>query len=336
MDGVTLGHPCCAVHNCHIPLTTSRDRYCVEHRALSNMCAIKNCGEAVLEGKRTCADLSHQEVERIYILRGESRVQLQEKLKRQRVSHPNNGIAEDVDIGILIDDAEEEDFEINSPDHFIHAIEEGISDRRGASPVPTNATSPKKRISARFGRKRTHNEQILVAPCGMILARETFFGTEAIATCAVSVLTYLVLPTKITNSIKEFIKRTFINATKPNHIFFDNNCNLSKHVKNDPFFKDIGLTVDVFHFNCKHSVKDVFCQSHCNPVMYSELLGDHGKAWYFNSSIAEQTNVWLGGFHAILCEMLVERYNFFLDEMILQRNRITYTKLQQDGQLLCT
>jgi len=132
--------------------------------------------------------------------------------------------------------------------------------------------------------------------------------------------------------MKEFVKRTFsINGQKPNHLFFDNNCSLAKHVKNDPFFKNMGLTVDVFHFNCKHSVKDKFCQSNCNPVKYPELLGEDGKAWYFNSSIAEQTNVWLGGFHAILREMLVERYNFFLDQMIRYRNKMTREKLQKDG-----
>lgn len=67
MDGVTLGHTCCAVHNCKIPLATSQDRYCPTHRGLSIVCAIKDCSEHVLEGKRTCADPSHQEVERVYV-----------------------------------------------------------------------------------------------------------------------------------------------------------------------------------------------------------------------------------------------------------------------------
>jgi hypothetical protein len=187
MDGVTLGHPCCAVHNCKVPLTTSRDRYCATHRKLSNICSIKGCSEPVLEGKKTCLNPSHQQVERVYTLRGESRVQLQEKLKRQRVSHPNDGIAEDIDLGELIDDEEEEEFEVD--EELVHGINDGVSDLRGASPpLPPleGSTRSKKRISAQFGRRRTHNEQILVAPCGMILARETFFGAEAIATCAVN------------------------------------------------------------------------------------------------------------------------------------------------------
>jgi hypothetical protein len=126
MDGVTLGHPCCAFHNCKVPLTTSRDRYCVIHCGLSNICSIKGCSEPILKGKKTCSNLSHQEVERVYILRGESRVQLQEKLKRQHVSHPNDGIAEDVDLRALIDDEEEEEFEVD--EGLVHGINDGISD----------------------------------------------------------------------------------------------------------------------------------------------------------------------------------------------------------------
>jgi hypothetical protein len=62
---------------------------------------------------------------------------------------------------------------------------------------------------------------------------------------------------------------------------------------------------------------------------YPELLTEDGK-WYFNTSIAEQTNVWLGGYHAICREMLP--VNFFLNEMIRLRNCIVVAKLKEDGQ----
>ena len=84
------------------------------------------------------------------------------------------------------------------------------------------------------------------------------------------------------------IKRTYrLPGTMPEHIFCDNNCSIKKIVKNDPVFHNVGLTVDVFHFNCKHSTADLFCQQNCNPAAYPELLGEGGKGWYFNSSIAE-------------------------------------------------
>lgn len=52
-----------------------------------------------------------------------------------------------------------------------------------AASIPGKKT---KKIRARFGRTRTHTEQILVAPCGMIIARETFYFAEAIPSVVVS------------------------------------------------------------------------------------------------------------------------------------------------------
>lgn len=128
------------------------------------------------------------------------------------------------------------------------------------------------------------------------------------------------------------IKRTYrIPGTMPEHIFFDNNCKIAAIVANNPVFKNVGLTVDVFHFKCKHSKQDTFCQENCNPAAYPELLGEGNKHWYFNSSIAEQTNAWFGGYQAICREMRVDRYNFFLDEMVCRRNLMTIEKLQKEG-----
>lgn len=56
-----------------------------------------------------------------------------------------------------------------------------------------------------------------------------------------------------------------------------------------------------------------------------------GDQWRFNSSIAEQTNVWFGGFHSICREMQVDRYNFFLDEMIRRKNQLIIEKLKREG-----
>lgn len=116
----------------------------------------------------------------------------------------------------------------------------------------------------------------------------------------------------------------------PDHIAYDTNCQLSQHVKDDPFFANIGLTVDVFHFKSKHSVADIYCQTHCNPADFPELQSPDG-GWYFNTSIAEQTNVWLAGYNAICREMMADKFNFFLDELIMRRNRNVIQKLADDG-----
>jgi hypothetical protein len=126
-----------------------------------------------------------------------------------------------------------------------------------------------------------------------------------------------------------------IEHSMPNIIFYDNNCGLYRHLVaiGDDLYQTVGLPVDVFHWECKHKKSDVECSVHCNPFNFPELIGPDSKSWVFNSSIAEQTNVWFGGYHAILREMGVVKFNFFLDEMIMRKNRVTVTKLETDGMI---
>jgi hypothetical protein len=162
IDGVTVGHPCCAVHNCHTPLANSRHQFCPVHLPThGHICAIIGCNDPIVQGSLVCGDPEHQEVERIHRERGQARFQLKERLQRARVAHPNDVIADLVDA-----DNVDDEFEIPGG----------------------HLTTNRKKLRAQFGRKRTHNEQIIVAPCGMIIARETFYGAEGIASVVVSCL----------------------------------------------------------------------------------------------------------------------------------------------------
>ena len=79
----------------------------------------------------------------------------------------------------------------------------------------------------------------------------------------------------------------------PEHIFFDNNRQLARVLRGKiPFFDRIGLSVDVLHFDCKHSTADSYCQQYCNPRAFPGLRHDDGS-WYLNSSAADQTNSWI-------------------------------------------
>lgn len=106
---------------------------------------------------------------------------------------------------------------------------------------------------------------------------------------------------------------------------------MQKHrrVIQDTHFKDTGFPVDVFHFKCKHKETDTFCQEHCNPASFPDLLDEKNNKWYFNTSICEQTNVWFGGYQAIVRDMEVTRYNFYLDEMIKRHNRHIVEELRR-------
>ncbi|KAJ7688031.1 hypothetical protein B0H17DRAFT_938814 [Mycena rosella] len=154
-----------------------------------------------------------------------------------------------------------------------------------------------------------HSEQLFARCCGVIISRATFFGSEGVS------------------GVNTFLKATFpeeFPASLPSYIFYDNNCQFLKHLRHcdDHYFDNVGLPVNVFHFKCKHTDRDIFC----------ELIGADGK-WIFNSSAAEQANIWFGKFQNIVQEMPVIRYNFFLDEMIALHKREIFAELEAKGNL---
>lgn len=118
-------------------------------------------------------------------------------------------------------------------------------------------------------------------------------------------------------------------ASLPGVIFYDNNCHMKAVIDKIPdmHFIDCALPVDVFHMKSKHKEGDDDCNRFCNPAMFPSLMV--GDKWRFNSSAAEITNAWFGGFQSMVREMRVDRYNFFLDEMIKRRNRTTIVDLER-------
>jgi hypothetical protein len=121
----------------------------------------------------------------------------------------------------------------------------------------------------------------------------------------------------------------------PGVIWHDNNCKIIPMLENDEdpylrnYFDGCALPVDVFHFKTKHKAQDINCGTKCNPYIWPELRD--GDEWRFNSSAAEQVNVWYGGFQAIVREMQVDRYNYFLNEMVKRRNRLMIDELRRKG-----
>lgn len=135
---------------------------------------------------RVCDNPEHQKIERIRTQKGQARFLLKERLLRQRVSHPEDAIAKDVGLDELEDT--EGDIEEFTVDDAGRVIPDQLD--AGGHPIPNSGehtgAKPPKKVRAQFGRKRSHNEQIFVAPCGEIIARETFFGAEAVSSVVVS------------------------------------------------------------------------------------------------------------------------------------------------------
>jgi hypothetical protein len=215
---------------------------------------------------------------------------------------------------------DEEEIEINLP---------GTEGCDGKSPQGNRI------YRARLGRKRTHNEQLCAYSCGILAGRATFYGSEAPNGVVVS--SYLFIGLHSHELFQEFWRTLWLTkASLPAVLWHDNNCSIVKMLRNDPddsrrnYFENVALPVDVFHFKSKHKEGDLDCGANCNPYIWPELRTEDGK-WRFNSSAAEQANAWFGGFQSIVQEMSVERYNFFLDEMIKRRSRSLVKDLHRRG-----
>ncbi|KAI0049302.1 hypothetical protein FA95DRAFT_1489519 [Auriscalpium vulgare] len=292
-DGVTLGHPCCSVIDCTVPLSKQQDRFCAEHTALLRICSVDGCQSEVAAGHATCPEPSHRAFEDAHRVRGTAMFALRNRAQDAHEAQPQHP---------------------DPPDPPDRPSSNTVEQPSVGGPSEQPSTTA---VKGRLLRRWTHNEQLFVRCCGVIISRATFFGSEGIS------------------GVKDFLKATFpptFPGSLPCYIFYDNNCQLRKHLLStgDHYFDFSGLPVDVFHALTKHKASDLFCQLYCNPACFPELMGPDNR-WIFNSSAAEQANNWFGRFLPVVHEMTVERYNFFLDEMIAIHNRFTVESLRRRG-----
>ncbi|KAF8159023.1 hypothetical protein K438DRAFT_1985956 [Mycena galopus ATCC 62051] len=281
-DGLAIGFARCQVAHCTEELANNRHRFCPLHHHLHEICAVVGCNAPVRADKKTCDNREHAEMERLHYERGQAAFTLKTRLQRHRIAHPQNGL--DDQSPDAVDTADDiETFHLDDTSHLrIHS-----EDNPGS-------------YKALFGRSRTDNLQTIVRPCGVIVAQAPFYNAEAVS------------------NVLYFVQKVFSvpRAHKPEHLIYDTNCDAKQQVLAHPdhwsWFLDVGMMVDVFHFLHKHDERHEFCQEHCNPVAYPELLGPDGK-WFFNTSVAEQTNVWLGEYQSMCREMLPTKFNFFLE-----------------------
>lgn len=192
IDGITIGHPCCGVHNCKEPLQSQSHRFCATHIGHNTVCSILECQSPAVSGSRACSDPTHQSVEAEYRAAGKARRQLRERLQKAREACAALS-------GTKVPDQDFESTEELDADPAAQVFlmdasgnvsyEEGGSTQRAGRPGQgegeRSQNDGKKRLRAQFGRKRTHNEQIIIAPCGVIIARTTFYGAEAIGSVVV-------------------------------------------------------------------------------------------------------------------------------------------------------
>ena len=308
VDGVTVGHPCCGEHNCSIPLQSSRDHYCPPHVHLDNLCVVISCNEITEKSFKTCARLDHHGLETKYNMASKAMFQLCHRLERV-----NRRTHDSLPTDFTSDgDGTGEDSNVQGDQE----VEITVDDCNGKS------SRGNRTIRARFGHWRTHNDELCVASCGVILGCTTFYGSEAPSAVWVRFFQFILSPTWFMTHMQAFLMDLFpTQQSLPGVIWYDNNCKLYSMLQNDKdpylghYFDQCALPVDVFHYKTKHKESDIDCGKNCNPYKWPELRIDD-KEWQFNSSAAEQVNAWYGWPQAIVMEMQVDRYNFFLNEMV--------------------
>lgn len=109
----------------------------------------------------TCSDMAHRELEERRKAKNQVFFQLAGRLKRLFIGQ--------------VPDSFTDRAEIEEEQEVAWAEDTPKSDEGNYKP------------KARFGRRRTHNEQIIVCCCGVIAGRATMFGAEAISGVKVSI-----------------------------------------------------------------------------------------------------------------------------------------------------
>lgn len=149
------------------------------------MCAAVACNNPIIPGYKTCANRDHRACEEYYRLMGKAMFQLKHRLERTKLSQPTSYIPHDpVELATTItEDSAEEPLEgLLLHDEPVTVSNDGEVEPDEATDSDINCPSKpetgNRKVRARFGRKRTHNEELCVASCGVILGRETFFGSE--------------------------------------------------------------------------------------------------------------------------------------------------------------
>lgn len=75
----------------------------------------------------------------------------------------------------------EEEFEVGEDG----TVRVNLQANPSTTACPDKPETGNRRVQAQFSRRRTHNEQIIVAPCGVIIARTTMYGAEAVTSVIV-------------------------------------------------------------------------------------------------------------------------------------------------------
>lgn len=184
-DGVTVGHPCCSVLNCQIPLERGKDRFCPTHKGRSDVCAVEGCTESTTRGFVTCKDVDHRRWEASQRLPGSTSYRVLRRRHEKHTQPVPDTTSSSKCYGhckykcVTNDTVGWTDIQSGpSGDPVITPMVD--FDPSPAEEPPDEPDPNILEMKGRTYRRWTHNEQLYVCCCGVIKARATFFGSEGV------------------------------------------------------------------------------------------------------------------------------------------------------------
>lgn len=163
-DGVTVRHVACSVHDCTIALESQRDLFCPTHQHLIQDCCITGCASLAEPGFRTCNEPTHRRFQEDAEEQNSAMFQLHSRLRNSQVSQVPKA-------GSLTAST---------------AAEPSTVPPLGSTSQPGSEPGSEPHLKGRLYRNWTHNEQLFVRCCGVIISRATFFGSEGVSGVNVS------------------------------------------------------------------------------------------------------------------------------------------------------
>jgi hypothetical protein len=153
-----MGHTRCIVHDCRLPLMNQTHRFCSHHNNRRYLCSVYGCDSAADPGFCTCSKQSHRAWE-----------ETRSALPQLRARYQQAGISEVPRAGNL------------TPTHTVaHAVRSDNSSITQENLPGSSADENARPIKGSASRKWTHNEQLFVRCCGVIISRATMYGSEGL------------------------------------------------------------------------------------------------------------------------------------------------------------
>lgn len=156
-DGVTVCHPCCSELDCRIPLDNQRDCFCSQHsQQYQGTCCVTGCTRKAEQGYETCDTPTHRQFQLSRQEHNTAMFQLWSRLATAGVASVQLAGSSNI--------PRPSTFTSDCPPHT-------------ATLETTNPNSDLV-IKGRISHCWTHNEQLFIKCCDVIISCATMFGSE--------------------------------------------------------------------------------------------------------------------------------------------------------------